>query len=139
MPIHWVSRIPFERVLACVLALSVAWFSASAYFGLNSPDQQCVTAPVQTVAVAQISPCGHVMGYVERAIRPGDKGFVACKCAAKRSTTQSASGPAAISLYIPTMTRFIVPARVSVHHTHVSPEIEAPTPSLAPPYRPPAA
>lgn len=52
---------------------------------------QCPTAPVQSISVA-MQCCGKTV-CATRAPRPGDKGFVQCRCAEKKSAAVKFSGP----------------------------------------------
>jgi hypothetical protein len=71
-----------------LLAFSLAFFSVARIATITPTGQQCSTAPVQSILVAVHLPCGHVE-YVSRAPRPGDKGFLQCRCSEKRSSTQA--------------------------------------------------
>ena len=66
-------------------------------------------APVQTIRVAVMLPCGHCAGYMERAPRPGEKGFVQCHCDEKRSSSQIARIAPEI-MHFRTAAKFVVPA-----------------------------
>lgn len=54
----------------------------------------CPTARPATIRVAVLSPCGCVIGHVERAPRPGEKGFLQCRCGEKRAAQESHAPPA---------------------------------------------
>jgi hypothetical protein len=55
---------------------------------------QCPNAPVQSIAVPIRNCCGEVVGYTNRAPKPGDKEFVQCRCAEKQTAKQKLiSGP----------------------------------------------
>ena len=49
---------------------------------------QCPTAPIQKIVVAVKDCCGKVEGLALRAPKPGEKGFLQCNCAEKKSSTQ---------------------------------------------------
>ena len=52
--------------------------------------QQCPTAAVQLVTVAVKDCCGKVVGYAERAPKPGEALFVQCRCAEKKAAEHQA-------------------------------------------------
>lgn len=71
----------FAILLACWLFVCVGL-----QFHPMTPDGvQCPTAPVQSVLVPIKVACGCVVGYRARAPKPGEKGFVQCRCAEKKS------------------------------------------------------
>ena len=55
-------------------------------FPMATPEgRQCPTAKVHTIRVAVKTPCGCVTGYIERAPKAGEEGFVQCRCAERRA------------------------------------------------------
>lgn len=61
---------------------------------------QCPTAPQQTISEAVRNCCGHVIGHRTRALKPGDKGFVQCRCAEKAAVQVKIAG-APVQLLLP--------------------------------------
>lgn len=102
---------------------------------LATPEgRQCPTAAAPLVRVAIKSACGCVIGHIERAPKPGERGFVQCRCAEKRAAQESSAPPApalptdALRLNLP-----VVPV-VSTEHTYALGCAErAPVPALRPP------
>ena len=56
--------------------------------------RQCPTAAAPLLRVAIRSACGCVIGHIERAPRPGERGFVQCRCNEKRAAQESSAPPA---------------------------------------------
>jgi len=79
-----------------VLAVFVtAWFFLYSVLPI-CPTQngvQCPTAPVQKITVAIRNCCGKLVGLTSRAPKPGEKGFVQCRCAEKKGATEKAVVP----------------------------------------------
>jgi len=75
-------------VLSLFLAMLVGWSSASLLLAQTPKGVQCPTAPVQQIAVAVKSCCNGVVTYQFRKPRIGEKEFLQCRCAEKRSTQQ---------------------------------------------------
>lgn len=83
------------RLAALLMAALFGWASSTQITACTPNGVQCPTAPVQTV-VETLSCCGKTVGYAQRPVRPGDKGFVQCRCAEKRAAQHSSSvGPQA--------------------------------------------
>jgi hypothetical protein len=84
-------------ITLCFLLQSVFCFRTITPAGV-----QCPTAPVQTVVVKSQRCCeksGHV---VVRAPKPGDKGFVQCRCAEKKNGQQKSALSTKFDLYAST-------------------------------------
>ena len=87
---RWGLWVPLRTVIAALIA--VMFFLCSAI-----PQQatltgvQCPTAPLQTISVAIRDCCGKVTGFTTRAPKPGEAGFVQCRCAEKRTSSQKAT------------------------------------------------
>ncbi|HTQ09712.1 MAG TPA: hypothetical protein VMI31_06535 [Fimbriimonadaceae bacterium] len=73
-----------HSILLFVLALAVGLVSITSGFPLTPAGVQCPTAPIQRIE-APVTCCGRVVGYEMRAPKPGEPGFVQCRCAEKRS------------------------------------------------------
>jgi len=52
--------------------------------------QQCPTASIQLVTVAVKDCCGKIVGYTQRAPKPGESAFVQCRCAEKKANDHQA-------------------------------------------------
>jgi len=76
-------------VYSVLLALLFFVCVGSPFSSRTEDGVQCPTAPVQTVMKAIKSPCGCVIGYRVSAPKPGDKGFVQCRCAEKKSAERT--------------------------------------------------
>jgi hypothetical protein len=77
-----------RALLLVVLALSMG-FSSAGRFGFRANNQQCPTAPVQTMAIMKLAPDGTWVTEM-RAPHPGEKDFVVCHCQAKRAAATQA-------------------------------------------------
>jgi hypothetical protein len=73
-----------------ILAALIGWTSSTQLFACTNSGIHCPTAPIQSVTVANLSCCGKVIIFTSRKPRPGEKGFVQCRCAEKRSAQQQA-------------------------------------------------
>ncbi|HVT10996.1 MAG TPA: hypothetical protein VHE55_01910 [Fimbriimonadaceae bacterium] len=88
------------NLLLVMLACCVAFFSVSP--PPMTPDgKQCPTAPIQTISVPVKSCCGKVLCYEHRAPKPGEAGFVQCRCAEKRASQQRNAMAPKVPLYLP--------------------------------------
>jgi len=76
--------------------LIAVWFFVSAVIpvGISQTDVQCPTAEIQSVTFAVRDCCGKLLGFSQRAPKPGDKSFVPCFCAQKKAQAQKAMAPA---------------------------------------------
>src|SRR4029077_19949302 len=76
-------------------ALVALLFAATAFqsLPLTQEGRQCPTAPIQSVLVGLSKPCGCPPVYVRRAPRPGEAGFVQCRCAERQSRSQIGTAP----------------------------------------------
>ena len=74
------------QLIAVLLCLNLAWFSASSAAFVTAAGKQCPTAAVQTIRVAVFNCCHQLVGFASRPVREGDKQFVQCRCAEKSQT-----------------------------------------------------
>lgn len=72
------ARLVWIFFCSCLALLAVPSFA-------QRESQHCVTAQVQTIRVAVYNKCGCKVGEIERAPKPGEKGFELCKCQAKKA------------------------------------------------------
>ena|SRR5579862_4992475 len=89
-----------SRITLIVLAFLVGLCSATSMFPLTPDGVQCPTAPIQTIAVP-VSCCGKVIGYQQRAPKPGEPGFVQCRCAEKRSPMRHSATVPKVQVFLP--------------------------------------
>ncbi|HEY3780255.1 MAG TPA: hypothetical protein VGL56_04170 [Fimbriimonadaceae bacterium] len=85
-----ICKVPFATVLAILMTGLFALYSVFPAAAVTPSGVQCPTAPVQQVNVASINCCGKLV-CTKRAPRPGDKGFVQCRCAEKGASQQKAT------------------------------------------------
>lgn len=70
----------------------MAFCSVNQVMPKTAEGTQCPTAPVQMITVPIKSHCGCVIGYETRQPKPGERGFLQCRCAEKKaSETQTVS------------------------------------------------
>lgn len=74
-----------RQVLALVLTALLLWCSVSRAATATPRGVQCPTAAVQTVVFAKRDCCGKLVGYEARKPKEGEKGFLQCRCAEKKS------------------------------------------------------
>lgn len=104
-----------HRAVCFACALSLVLLSMG--IGVATPaGVQCPTAPMQLIRVAIKEKCGCVRGFVERAPRPGEKGFLQCRCAEKKAPKATASVPKFESFTVQTVNfrfanRIVTPER----------------------------
>jgi len=79
-------RIDFFAILMAFLLFGCVGFQFSAR---TADGVQCPTAPVQAIVKAIKAPCGCLVGYKISKPQPGDRGFVQCRCAEKKSAEHS--------------------------------------------------
>ena len=79
-----------RNVLAVTMAVCFLLYSV---LPLNATPVgvQCPTAAVQAITVAVHDCCGKLAGFTTRSPKPGDKSFVQCHCAEKKSGVQKAT------------------------------------------------
>ena len=84
-----------RRILGLIgLLLTLVGFTGRSIPLATPKGRACPTAPVAKVRVAVRSVCGCVIGFTERAARPGEKGFVQCRCGERRTAQESSPPPA---------------------------------------------
>ncbi|MDR3687967.1 MAG: hypothetical protein P4L46_01220 [Fimbriimonas sp.] len=91
--------IPWRSVLSVLVTV---WFVLYAILPLPATSYgiQCPTAPVQKVTAAVHDCCGRVVGAVSRAPRPGEKGFVQCRCAEKKTSVEKSNVPSKAPVFL---------------------------------------
>lgn len=84
--------------------MAVWLFGCSAFqFHPRTPvGLQCPTATVQKVTVAVRDCCGRITGHIQRAPLPGEKAFVQCHCAEKRTAHDLGLPPRLQPFFVPT-------------------------------------
>jgi len=75
--------------LRLLLVLPVCLIASGYRVAITPYGTQCATARVQQITIAVYSTCGHRIGFVTRAPRPGEAGFVQCHCSEKRASVDS--------------------------------------------------
>ncbi len=60
---------------------------------------QCPTAPVQTILAAKLC-CGSVVGYEQRAPKPGEAGFLQCRCSEKRAPARLVAAAPKVQVFL---------------------------------------
>lgn len=100
-----------QRAAGLIGLLLLLFGVAARSFPLATPvGVQCPTAQVHTIRVAVKSACGCVIGHVERAPKPGEKGFVQCRCNEGRTAQKSSPPPApALPHAVTTLTLVFAP------------------------------
>ncbi len=73
-----------------MLALCIALVAVAPVGFAASPGTQCPTAAVKLVRIPVTDCCKRTVGYVVRAPKPNEKGFVQCQCSEKRAAVQKA-------------------------------------------------
>ena len=99
---------------------------------------QCPTAAVQTISVAVRDCCGKVTGFTTRAPKPGEQGFVQCRCAEKKTTTQKATLSSKVPLFIATEVVLPQMTALSLVRVQFAQLVQLSTRSLTPLELPPA-
>jgi len=106
-----------------IAILAAVWFVACAVLQVppKTPDGvQCPLAPVQVVVKPLKAACGCVVGFKAAKHKPGDRGFVQCRCAEKKSAEHVAWNaprnealsalPSALEFPLPIVLTFAPPA-----------------------------
>ena len=101
LPIQWLMAL-----VATILSASLATVSSFAGMPCTPAGIQCPTATVQTVTVDVYDCCGHVIGHLTRAPRQGEKGFVQCRCAEKKSQKKDATFSPSLELLCQALPEF---------------------------------
>ena len=129
------------RWVACLVVLVLAFVSVNFSFAFTPDGVQCPTAAVQLITVATKS-SGGKPSVCCRAPRPGDTGFVQCRCAEKRGAQQQAAvhqgGIRLVMIQSERLTVTVPPAerQVALHFPRAS---QRPTSAGAPATPPPIA
>lgn len=98
---------------------------------------QCPTAKIQVVEIAVRNCCGKVIGLRSVVPLPGDRSFVQCRCAEKKTAQQQASLPPRLELFASIVFRLELPtplAKPFVAHPYL---VHRYTVSVPPLVRPP--
>lgn len=82
-----------RQLLALVLTVLLCWTSVSRAATVTPRGVQCPTAAVQEIVVAKRDCCNRIVGVEVRKPREGEKGFVQCRCAEKKSAQHGAAEP----------------------------------------------
>ena len=105
------------RVFAVFLA-GLFLLGACFQSGVQTPvGVHCPTAPVQSVLVPVHDKCGCVIGYRSEAPKPGDKAFVQCRCAEKKSTERAVSPPPKVVLFVLDQEQVASPGQLVIPQT----------------------
>ena len=124
----------FALFVACLFLLcSALKVSPQTQAGL-----QCPTAPIQAIRVAVKDKCGCILGYKSVAPKPGDKGFVQCKCAEKKSAEHALPTPPKSELFVSMEPDPILTSRVTFALQPPAFKALIPASSRSPRTRPPA-
>jgi hypothetical protein len=100
--------------LVCA-AMMIACTSTTHLFACTPVGVQCPTARVQLVTIPVSDCCGKIVGYASRKPIPGERGFVQCRCAEKRTSQQQANvGQSAphFEMFVTEPLAFVVPERL---------------------------
>lgn len=89
------------NIFAILLAACVVLCSIAPCFSVTARGVQCPTAPVQEIKVPVLSSCGCIEGFVTRSPKPGERGFVQCRCAEKRAPLIKASVSSRVQFFMP--------------------------------------
>jgi len=81
----------WRQATALLLALLFAWMTSLSSFAVTPEGVQCPTAAIQEIRSPVKDCCDHIVGFLTHKPRPGDKGFMQCRCAEKRSSQQQAA------------------------------------------------
>lgn len=106
----WQRGLEGWRILAILLTLWLFGCTAFQFHPQTAVGVQCPTATVQTVRVAVKNCCGKIVGYRDQAPKPGQREFVQCRCAEKRSAEHSALLPPKLEPFFLPELRWTTPA-----------------------------
>ena len=90
---HWL-RSPVQgtrQILALVMSALLLWCAVSRAATVTARGVQCPTAVVQTAVFAKRNCCGKVVGYEVRKPKEGERGFLQCRCAERKSAQHGAA------------------------------------------------
>jgi hypothetical protein len=125
-------------VLSILLAvLLVAWVGFQ-HFPCTPDGVQCPTAPVQTVLKPLKAQCGCIVGFKAVKPKPGDKGFVQCRCAEKKSAEHTLSGAPKVDLLAVRPPALNMPVAIMTSFEPLSPILPKASISIPPRLHPPA-
>jgi len=127
----------WRQALAIILAVWFLVFSLNVVFPVTPTGVQCPTASIQTVACGQFDCCGNLVGKATRAPRPGEKGFVQCRCAEKRAVQQKLAASPKSQLYLASDLPVASAYREISTETFAWPLASLRSLNAAPPVRPP--
>ena len=95
---------------AILMICSVMGFVMAAVLPMTTTTVgvQCPTAPIQTISVPIHDCCGKTVGYTQRKPQLGEKGFMQCQCAEKRTSDQKSQAPKKAELIIENHTTALI-------------------------------
>lgn len=127
-----------RRILAILFALWLFGCTAFQFHPRTAAGVQCPTAAVQTIQVAVRTCCGKIVGYRAQAPKPGQREFVQCRCAEKKSAEHEASLPPRLEPFFVPELRFELPSAPPVPAADHAYRADYRSLSFPPSVRPPA-
>ena len=89
------------RILAVIMAMNLGWFTCTTAQLQTPYGKQCPTAYIQSVSTPIYNCCHKLVGYATRDVKPGDKGFLQCRCAEKTDIQLKLALNPAVDLFLP--------------------------------------
>ena len=89
------------RIAALFAAVAMACASLLGFMPVTRQGVLCPTAPIQSVVKLKRNCCGHLV-LEKRAPRPGEREFVQCRCAEKKSAHEVGLVASKIVLFLET-------------------------------------
>ena len=94
------ARLGFSNLGLLLLAIAIGWSFVTPFVPLTRAGIQCPTAPIQKIQVP-VRCCGKVIGFQVRAPKPGEFGFVQCRCEEKRAPVKATATASKFQVFVP--------------------------------------
>jgi len=127
------------RSVLAIITVALLFVGTAFQFRVRTPQgQQCPTATVQVITVAVKNCCGKVIGYAQRAPKPGEATFVQCRCAEKRAADHHATTSPKMEMWLASGPTPAAPPSLSAGPTIPPYAAANPDRTTPPSLRPPA-
>ena len=94
---------------ACLFVAALLGWCSVALLAIRTPAGiHCPTAPVQAVLTPVKDCCGQIVGYEARTPSAGEKQFMQCRCAEKRTAQQTTSESVSPQIEMPLTQPFVL-------------------------------
>ncbi len=134
----WALRHRGSNFFAVFMALCVLSLTSLQVCPQTPTGVQCPTAPVQAILKPVKAHCGCVVAFKLVAPKPGDKAFVQCHCAEKKSAERVVFTPPKVDVLVAPAVQVAKCEKLEVREDPTSPLVTEASQIVPPAIRPPS-